>query len=199
MTKLILIRHGETSINVASLLHSRNDPEKLTPKGIKQIEKTAKVLKDMHLSALFVSNEKRALESAEIISKACGIPLKQISGLEERNWGKFSGKTWKEIQKVLDPMSIEERYTYIPPNGESWKEFEARLISAIESIAKKNGGGVIAVVTQGGSIRALMPYLLGVPKEISFKYDPGNASLTIFEYKKGKYTNIILNDTNHLK
>ena len=34
MTKLILIRHGETSINVASLLHSRNDPEKLTPKGI---------------------------------------------------------------------------------------------------------------------------------------------------------------------
>jgi broad specificity phosphatase PhoE len=39
----------------------------------------------------------------------------------------------------------------------------------------------LVIITHGGVIRALMPYLLGVPKEESFKYDPPNASITIFE------------------
>lgn len=54
------------------------------------------------------------------------------------------------------------------------------------------------VVSHGGAIRALMPHLLGVPKEESFKYDPDNASLAIFEYDGDNFIKKTVNDTSHL-
>ncbi len=57
--------------------------------------------------------------------------------MQERNWGVFTGKPWGEVKKILDPMSIEERYDYTPPQGESWRVFEGRLIKAVKKILKK--------------------------------------------------------------
>jgi len=198
-TKLILVRHGETEKNVSGKLHSSSDPEVLNKKGRNQMETTAKYLLSFKSWIIYGSKEKRANESAEIIAKVCKVPMKLIDGMQERDWGDFSGKSWDEIKKVLDPMSLEERYTYIPPKGESWKEFEERLIKTVNHILRENENKTVVVVTHGGAIRALMPYLLGVPKEESFKYDPDNASLTIFDYSKGKFKNKKINDTSHLK
>jgi broad specificity phosphatase PhoE len=106
----------------------------------------------------------------------------------ERNWGVFTGKPWSEVEKILQPMTLEERYQYIPQGGESWKIFEKRLIKTIQKITQDNHGKTIVIVTHGGAIRALMPFLLSVRREESFKYDPDNASLTIFDFdEKGFY------------
>mgnify|MGYP001597684081 CR=1 FL=1 len=50
----------------------------------------------------------------------------------------------------------------------------------------------------GGAIRALMPFLLGVPKEESYAYDPDNASLTIFDFDENRFTQVAINDTSHV-
>ena len=55
------------------------------------------------------------------------------------------------------------------------------------------------MVTHGGAIRALLPFLLDVPKEESFKYDPENASITIFDYSDNNFTKVMINDASHLK
>ena len=95
-------------------------------------------------------------------------------------------------------MSLEERYTYIPPEGESWQEFETRLIASLKRILNENQGKTIVVVSHGGAIRASMPYLLNVPKEESFKYDPANASITSFDFDGEKFFPKTINDTSHL-
>ncbi len=56
----------------------------------------------------------------------------------------------------------------------------------------------MAIVTHGGAIRALIPYLLDIPKEESFKYDPGNGSLSVFEATNDSFRQKIINDTTHL-
>lgn len=197
MGKLILVRHGETEKNVVGSLHAADDPENLNEKGKLQMRKTAQRLAKFLPSMVYSSKEKRALESTHILCEVLGITSRAINGMQERNWGVFTGKSWDEVKKVLDPMTLEERYNYLPQGGESWKEFETRLIKAIKKVLDKDKN--VVVVTHGGAIRALMPYLLKVPKEESFKYDPDNASLTIFDYHKNGFKNVVVNDTSHLR
>lgn len=198
-TTLVLIRHGETTTNVKNLLHKFGDPDKLTDKGKKQIELTASKLKELGLEVLYASNEARAFETAEIIGHTCNLEVKVLDGMEERNWGDLSGKPWSEISPILNPMTLEERYNYIPPKGESWKVFEQRLITSVKNAIQANTSKVVGIVTHGGSIRALMPYLLNVSKEESFKYDPRNASISTFEFRDNNITMISVDDVTHLE
>lgn len=196
--KLILIRHGETETNVKGKLHKDKDNQTLNKTGFVQIQKTAKELFKHKPIAIYSSKEIRAIESAGIISEVCKVPHREVTGLQERNWGDFSGKPWSEIAKVLDKMKLQERYTYVPPNGESWKSFITRLKKAIKKLVVKNNRKTIIVVTHGGAIRALLPFLLDIPKEESFKYDPTNASITIFEYQGDRFSKIVVDDSSHL-
>jgi len=198
MGKLILVRHGETNKNVKNNLHTFDDSESINKTGIKQIKATADRLSSFLPSLVFSSKEKRALESAKIISDTLNIPVEEIAGMQERNWGIFTGKSWKEVEKVLGSMTLEERYNYLPQGGESWKIFETRLVNVIKKITKNHKDDTIVIVTHGGAIRALMPFLLGVQKEESFKYDFDNASLTIFNFNEGTFIKEMINDITHL-
>lgn len=198
MNKLILVRHGETDKNVNNKLHESGDLELLNEKGKSQIEKTANELKLVGIDVVYHSLEARAVQSAKIISDLCGVSSIPLKGLQERNWGIYSNKPWSEVSKVLEGFSLEERYLYVPENGESWKSFETRLNTVIKNIVKNNEFQNVAIVTHGGSIRALMPYLLGVPKEESFKYDPHNASITMFKYKQDKFKALKIDNISHL-
>jgi len=197
-TTLILVRHGETETNVRRKLHGENDTQTLNKTGKTQMEKTAKKLLEYCPSAIYSSNENRAVESAKIIAGFCKVTLRKISGLQERNWGKFSGKSWSEVAKVLDKLSLEERYSYIPPKGESWESSFNRIKNAIDRVVLRNRGETIVVVTHGGTIRIIMPYLLNRPKEESFKHDPANASITAFEHLDGKFKQLLTDNTSHL-
>jgi len=201
MTRIILIRHGETQTNTKGKIHKYSDSEELTPNGITQIEQAAEALKKEKPSIILCSQEKRAIQSAKIISTRLDLPFKEVPDLEERNWGDYAGLSFQEIKQRagMDNMSFEERYNFVPPNGESWKETENRLLKALNKIISDNIGKTVVLVTHGGSIRIYMPTLLNVSKEESYKYDPDNASISIFEYKDGKFSKIVYNDTSHLK
>ncbi len=200
MTKLILVRHGETAVNVKGKIHKYSDLEELTQNGVNQIEKTSAALKKYNPVAVYCSKEKRAVQSAEILSNKLGVPLTKIEGLEERNWGDYAGLSFQEIKEKagMDGMTFEERYTFNPPNGESWKETEERLLKVLNKVLSQNSDKNIILVTHGGSIRIYMPTLLGVNKEESYKYDPDNASISVFNYNNGKFTKELYNDTSHL-
>jgi len=192
MGRLILIRHGETVKNITSILHTADDPEVLDAVGRQQITAAAQKLSILSPDIIYSSEEKRAVESAEILSRILHIPYETITGLQERSWGIYSGKPWPEVKALLDTMNIEERYNYIPSGGESWKTFATRLISAVTGLVKSHPDKTVIVVTHGGAIRALMPFLLNVPREESFKYDPANASYTIFNFNGQNFFNIKL-------
>jgi alpha-ribazole phosphatase len=198
MTKLILVRHGETNKNLYGKMHEVGDEEVLNSTGIKQIELVAKAFEKYSPQVVYSSKEKRALHSAEIIARYFDLPIVEVEGMPERNWGEYSGKTWEEIGPVLEKMTLEERYNFVPPEGESWKAFEQRLTVAIKNILAENEGRSVVIVSHMGAIRALMPFLLGVPKEESFQYEPENASISVFNYENGRFSLEMVNNTKHL-
>lgn len=199
MLKIILIRHGETNKNVQGVLHRRNDEEGLSKLGITQIEKTAEKLKEELPFVLYSSDEKRSRQSANIIAEALNVEAHVLRDVHERDWGDLSGKPWGEIQAILEKLTLNERFEYIPPKGESWKAFEERLGSAVEKVLSEQEEKTVVIVTHGGAIRALIPYLLKIAKEESFKYDPDNASISIFLIHNGEKRAEVINDTSHLR
>lgn len=198
MGRLILIRHGETDKNLNKSLHAVNDGEALNVTGIGQMEGTVDRLKELSPSKIYSSTEKRAVESAQILARRLGIPMEEIDGIQERNFGIFTGESWGDVKKILAPMTMEERYNYVPEKGESWRAFETRLIAAIQKIVEGNKDKTVAVVTHGGAIKALMPFLLKAPREESYKNVPGNASLTIFDFDNKGFHQVTVNDASHL-
>lgn len=194
--KVLFVRHGQTTINVDGKIHKVNDDAGLTELGKRQAEILVGVCKREGVEAIYSSPESRALQTARIIGRRLEIDPVIESGLAERNWGDWSDQTWEEIQQKLETMGIEERFSFTPPNGESWEEMEKRLMETLNRIVEQPYK-IVAVVTHSGAMRALMPVLHGKPKDISFKYDFGNGSITIFNYENGQWYSVRENDMSH--
>lgn len=195
--KIFFLRHGQTVVNTQAQVHKRNDEAELNALGIQQAGKLAVVCKKENVSAVYCSDETRALQTAEIIARKLQVTPVTIPSLAERDWGEWAGRPWADIQATLQPMSLPERYEFTPPAGESWKHMDERYQDAIKEIVER-GGDAIAVVTHGGALRALMPVLKNQPKETSFQYDFKNGSVTCFEYENGRWSQLSENDISHI-
>lgn len=196
--RIIFLRHGETNVNVEGKTHVTGDASELTENGINQIFNAVSVLNKYNVEKIYCSPEKRAHQSAELASKKLNISLEVLDGLRERNWGDWEGKPWNEIKEVLDKFNLEERYNFIPPNGESWKQIESRLNESLKKVisGKEN---CVCVVTHTGSLRGLIPILKNQEKKVSLKYDFENGSITIFDFENNKFNEVVVNDTSHLQ
>ena len=67
MGKLILVRHGESELNIENIFFGHLDP-KLTKKGENQAKKTKEVFSTINYKNIYSSPLKRAVETAKIIN-----------------------------------------------------------------------------------------------------------------------------------
>ena len=195
--KLIFIRHGQTELNAQGRMHERDAEVGLDAVGRGQARKTALECKRQGVEHLYSSPELRAKETAAVIADELKADVTILDELRERDWGDWTDRGWTAIQADLQGMSLHDRYTFVPPKGESWEQMDERLNKALTEITS-GSEEVVGIVVHAGALRAAMPILEGLPKEHSFKYDFKNASLTIFDFDGDHYTKITEDDTRHL-
>jgi ribonuclease H / adenosylcobalamin/alpha-ribazole phosphatase len=195
--KLILIRHGETAVNLAGKVHRRQDDASLSPLGLAQAQAIAGLCLEQGVEEVFTSPERRARETADVIARHLRLAPVVLSDLAERNWGIWAGRSWDVRLQQLNKLTLEERYNFIPPGGESWKRMDVRLERALERVVN-SAAQTAAVVTHGGALRALVPIIEGLPKGLSLQSDFDNGSISTVEYRDGLYRMISRNVTSHL-
>lgn len=144
---LYLIRHGETAHNAARVLQPADTP--LSPRGQAQAAALAQRLKPLRLSGILSSDLTRALQTAQAIAAACGLPIQTSPLLHERNFGDLRGRPYDSL--AHDPIAAAEA----PPGGESMAEFAARTEAAWAELLAVQArlGGALAVVTHGLVLR----------------------------------------------
>ena len=179
MTSLIA-RHGETQKNVLKKSHLLNDPEPLTQNGIKQAELIGKYSRNWQPEQIITSPELRSVQTAEIISED-KIKIISDKRLLERNWGDWTGRTWDDLSKDLNKMSIEQRFEFMPPNGESWQQFEVRLLNLISDVTKNAKNTLF--ITHRGAIRAILTNLIYGHVALHETLEFSTGSLTVLEQK----------------
>lgn len=112
MTKLYLVRHGETVDNAAQILQGQT-PGKLNEKGMEQAEEVARKMVNEHIDVFVSSDLYRSLQTCEIIAKphfeeGADVESKIVTTplLRERDWGDFTGKFIPSLPK--DPKDWPE-------------------------------------------------------------------------------------------
>jgi broad specificity phosphatase PhoE len=177
--KLVIIRHPETN-EIANLPGERNAP---SPEGLKKLAHLTDVCHKEHVEAVAYSTLPRSAISAELLTKDLGVPGVPLDSLQERYFGKWDREDWPRISVELSKLSIEDRYTFKPPgNGESWEEMDARLLTALNEIAKLERQSV-AVMTHAGSMRVLLVLLGSKSKVASTKFIPALGQSVVVEYE----------------
>jgi len=145
MTTLLLARHGETDWNREGRWQGWADPP-LNATGRAQAHALAGQLRSTPFDAVYSSDLRRAFETAEILASSHGVAVVADPGLREIDIGSWSGLTRAEI---------DERFGGVLIDGESREQHRARVLEAIERIARSHTGERILVVTHGGTMRAL--------------------------------------------
>jgi 2,3-bisphosphoglycerate-dependent phosphoglycerate mutase len=216
MSKIILIRHGESFANNLNLFSGWLDVC-LTAKGIKEAQKAGKYLSNYKFDEVYTSNLSRALLTATIIlseNKHVRFPIfdhfenkkytfmsnsvKDISTiirkdnrLNERFYGSLQGRSVEESQKFI----IEKNKSFWETSFSKIKSAEhinellkrTKLFYNLVIIPKLARGKNLLVVSHGTCIGVLLAHIQNIDiSDIKTKELP-NSKPIIFSYSKGTF------------
>ena len=111
MTRLYLVRHGETFDNAAQILQGQV-PGELNPTGISQAETVREKMKDETIDAFVSSDLRRSIQTCEIIAEPHHKNVETTELLRERDWGSMTGKFIPSLPK--DPKDWPSDVETIP-------------------------------------------------------------------------------------
>jgi 2,3-bisphosphoglycerate-dependent phosphoglycerate mutase len=199
-TPILLIRHGETLWNRAGRVQGWQDSP-LTDIGCAQAEALAERLSGERIERLIASDLGRARQTAAPIASRLGIAIECDSGLRERNYGIFEGRTYADIERD-DPEAYaylaRRDPAYVIPGGESGTAFSIRVLNALERIAGAHAGHRIAVVAHGGVLGVLYRHAAQQMPGAQGDYSLANASVNHVRFGEGRWTIEQWGDVAHL-
>lgn len=158
-TRILAIRHGETAWNVDTRIQGQLDIG-LNDQGREQARLLARSLAGREpLQAIYASDLARAWHTAQAVGQAQGLAVVPHTGLRERAFGAFEGRTFAEIEAELPEHARHWRQRtpdWAPPDGgESLLALRERVLGAVHELAARHVGEQIALVAHGGVMDVL--------------------------------------------
>ena len=199
-TRIIAIRHGETAWNVDTRIQGQLDIP-LSANGRWQAERLAEALAGEPLHAIYASDLTRAWETAQYVGQVQGLTVIEETGLRERGFGDFEGKTFAEIEQLLPDQSLRWRKrdpAFSPLGGESLLALRTRVIEAAERLAAQHPGEQIALVGHGGVMDVLYRAATRLEIQAPRTWALGNAAINRLLWTPEGFTLVGWADTQHL-
>lgn len=200
MTKLIFIRHGQSTANKDRIMAGWFDAP-LTELGIEQAKLTgAYIAKNYNVDVVYASDLKRAHQTANEFCKIVNKEPILSDKLREIHTGDWEGTPYE-----IMPVKYEKEFYVwqhdigkaVCTGGESIKDLYERINSEVDKIVKENPNKTIAIFSHATAIRVFTTRALGYNYEDTTKVDwTPNASISVFEEKDGAYTPIVIGDNS---
>ena len=163
-----LVRHGESTWNIADLAQGHNDEAELTERGLAQASDAAWQFRDQPIRAIYASDLRRARQTAAAFAVVLGLPVFADTRLRERSLGVFEGLpraengpevTGLDADRVVDPDAR-------PAGGESVRDLYHRAAGFLDeltiTVGDDDAAGDVLIVAHGGTVRVLTAYLSGI-------------------------------------
>lgn len=166
MTRVLLIRHGETSWNRGCRWQGQADIA-LSEEGFAQALRLAAHLKSegTPIRVVYSSDLRRALDTAREIATALGAQLVADAAWREIELGRWTGLRRDEVREryAEEWRRIAAGEDLPRGGGETFAAFSSRIAAALEQLRLRHEGDSVAVITHGGAIRATLLAALGLP------------------------------------
>jgi probable phosphoglycerate mutase len=199
-TRILAIRHGETAWNRDHRIQGFLDIP-LNDAGLAQAQLLAQALGDEAIDAVYSSDLQRAHATALPLAGLRGLTVQTDTGLRERCFGHFEGRTFVELEAVYPEETLRWRRRdpdFGPVGGERLVDFDARCIGAIARLAERHRGGCIAVVSHGGVMDCLYRAAARVSLDAPRTWTVANASINRVLHTPEGFSLIGWGDTSHL-
>src|SRR5215216_165413 len=166
MPTLHFVRHGETEWNRAGLIQGSSDIA-LSERGHAQARELAAQLAARPIHALYSSDLRRAVETAEPLARRLGLEIETTPALRERDFGANEGRPSAEVAAERNTArgtawaGVDERH----PGGESIRELYERVSRFLHEVLARARDEEVVLVTSGGPICVAAAHLAREPVE----------------------------------
>lgn len=148
---LYLVRHGQTDVNAEKRACGRIDAS-LNQLGIIQAEEMRSQI-PAETDIIYRSSLVRTKQTADILNKDLGLPIRVADELLERDFGSLSGTFWSDWDPEMIQLDKDQKYDYSSFGGESAEDVKVRILYFIEQIKADTQYQKPLLVTSGGIIR----------------------------------------------
>lgn len=173
---LWLVRHGESTWNIAGLCQGHNDEAELTERGLRQASDAAAQFGYRPVRAIYASDLRRAQQTAAAFAAVLGLPVYADTRLRERCLGALEGAP----HATISPSALGHGGGRLfgpdtrPADGESVRDLYLRAASFCDDLAAglREGrdtlpglterAGDVLVIAHGGTVRVLEAYINGI-------------------------------------
>ena len=199
-TKVVVIRHGETTWGADGRFAGREDVP-LTSRGRRQASSVGDRVKVLGPAIVLTSPLQRCRLTAKAIGGACGAPVLVDDALLDGALGEWTG---------LRPTEIEERWPAEfgvwrsdpdapPPGGESFNEIRTRVAPLLTALVQRYRGRTVVLVTHAATSKMIVLSALDVPSDAAYRLRIDTASLSGFTIADDGSTVVwAVNETGHL-
>ena len=204
MSKLVLLRHGQSQWNLENRFTGWKDIE-LSENGILEAKESGRLIKEkkIPIDIVYSSALKRSIDTAIIAMKEANydhlfnngelIIIKNIA-VNERDYGDLTGLNKKETAEKYGKEQVHiwrRSYDVNPPGGESLKHVVERVKPYFENTMKKDleNRKNILLSAHGNSLRALFLILNFYTAETISTAEIPTGKPFIIEYENNKITN----------
>ena len=167
-TLVLFVRHGQTGTTGKVLpgrargLHLADAGRAQADRAATRIGALAQSRPDDGIAAVYASPMERTQETARPIARAVGRRVRTEAGLNECDFGDWTGKRLSTLRKRPEWQTV-QRYPsgFRFPRGESFTEMQTRMTGAIAGLVQRHPGEAIVAVSHADTIKAALADALG--------------------------------------
>jgi probable phosphoglycerate mutase len=204
MTRIVLVRHGQTEWNRVERFRGRADVP-LNETGLAQAEATGqRVAAQWRPVAVYSSPLSRAVKTAEAIAHRQDLAVQIHVGIADIDYGQWQGLTPDEAKEhwpeILHAWYNAPHIARIPA-GETLDEIRVRAMKAVGEIATRHAEQTVALVSHTVVNRVILLAILGLGNDRFWRLGQDTCAINVFEAdaQAGDFTLVSLNDTCHLR
>jgi probable phosphoglycerate mutase len=191
MSRLVLVRHGESNVTVQRVIGGLATCSGLSPLGRQQAERLRDrwtAHREFEPDLLVSSTYPRAMETADIVATAFpGLEVARVAGFGEHDPGPIcDGLTYDEFVARFSPQAWQPDDPFVStfPGGETIAAFHYRVGTALRTLLDEHPGRSVIVFCHGGVVDALLRQALRAPGTGGFQVFTRNTSITELEMVK---------------
>ena len=201
MTRIILVRHGETEWNRVERFRGRADVP-LNEKGLLQAEATARRLGSRSpAAAVYSSPLSRAVKTAQAIAERQSLRVQVHKGLVDIDYGDWQGLSAEEVNRRWPELLAawyQAPHMVRIPGGESLDELRARCASVVKEIATRHSGSTVVLVAHTVVNRIILLFVLGLDNSRFWHLRQDTCAMNEIEVDGEEFILVSMNDTCHL-
>jgi phosphoserine phosphatase len=206
-TRVIILRHGQSSYNSQSRIQGRCNDSTLTAKGIADAITTGQAFNGINLAAVYCSPLQRAhLTAQQVAAQVAGaptpIPDDRLQEVDLPLWEKMLF-TEVAAQFPIDYQIWQERphELVMTVNGQAHRPIPALYAQAQEfwlDILAKHDHQTILIVAHNGINRALISTAIGIPQHYYQSIQQSNCAVSVLNFAAGQVQIESLNQVAHM-